>query len=446
MSSDGDSAVLPPGHCRVGVTEVLEQTPGSKATCKRDYLLDAAKQLHEALERDANEEYEAAFGHYKHGVELLLSGVTVDPSRERREAVKRKISQYLKRAEEIFNCHLQRPLGNVSGAGEGYSSLRFRPIRILSSAVENLKHCTVVAIIDKVQLVFDPSSGNTFVLKSLLKSGRSRHGAVTVIPQCVPFMVPLQRFYISDDALYLQLKHVPGGRLWRQLRKFQAPSTDFPGCFILPSLGPGDTAARPLGPEQGNQSEEETDSASQWACERESDASSTEVPAGGVPEPQVRLWGAQLVLALETLHQEGVLCKDLNPRNLLLGEKGDVCLTYFGQWREVDSPCCSTAAEHLYVAPEVLGVGAVTEACDWWSLGALLYEMLTGQSLSQSLVSGVSSHMRLPLLDNLSSAAVSLLTELLCYDPDRRLGSGPGGVQRIKSHSFFHTVQWNKLL
>ncbi|XP_018429846.1 PREDICTED: ribosomal protein S6 kinase-like 1 [Nanorana parkeri] len=92
--------------------------PPSKVPPRRDYLVDAAKQLNVAQERDANEEYEAAFNHYKHGVELLLSGVTVDPSRERRDAVKRKISQYLKRAEEIFNCHLQRPLGSVGGAAE----------------------------------------------------------------------------------------------------------------------------------------------------------------------------------------------------------------------------------------------------------------------------------------------------------------------------------------
>ncbi|XP_053553142.1 ribosomal protein S6 kinase-like 1 [Bombina bombina] len=294
MSSEGDLSC----QNRVDIDSV------SKVTSKRDYLVDAAKQLHVALERDVNEEYEAAFSHYKYGVELLLSGITVDPSRERRDAVKRKISQYLKRAEEIFNCHLQRPLGNVSGAAEGYSSLRFRPIRVLSSSVENLKRCQVLEIIDKVQLVCDPSSGATFILKSVMKSGRSGHGAVTIIPQRVPYMVQLLKFYVSDDALYLQLQHIK----------------------------------------------------------------------------------------------------------------------------------------------EVLGVGTVSEACDWWSLGALLYEMLTGQPLYRSLLNGASAHMQLPLPDSLSRAAVSLLTELLKYDPDMRLGSGTGGVQLIKSHPFFYGVDWKKLV
>ncbi|KAM8921319.1 ribosomal protein S6 kinase-like 1 [Pelodytes ibericus] len=434
MCSEGELSC----QYRIGFSGLIEQPPVAKANAKRDYLVDAAKQLHVALERDANEEYEAAFSHYKHGVELLLSGVTVDPSRERRDAVKRKISQYLKRAEEIFNSHLQKPLGNAWGAAEGYSSLRFRPIRVLSAAVENLKHCRVIEIIDKVQLVYDPSSGARFVLKSLMKSGRSSHGAATLIPQSVPFMVQLQRFYVSDDSLYLQLQHIPGGRLWGHLRKFQSRSPGAPSEKDS-SVEAGDSANLSHNPF------DETPCEGRVAHNQINQLTESDAPAMAIPELQVKLWGAQLVLALETLHQEGVLCRDLNPRNLLLGEKGDVCLTYFGQWREVDVSCCPEATEHLYVAPEVLGVGAVNEACDWWSLGALLYEMLTGQPLYKCLISGVSAHMQLPLPTTLSSATVSLLSELLRYDPDRRLGSGPGGVQKIKSHPFFHGVEWNKL-
>ncbi|XP_072284251.1 ribosomal protein S6 kinase-like 1 isoform X2 [Pyxicephalus adspersus] len=414
MSCDRDFST----HYRVGLSGVFE--PTSKVPSKRDYLVDAAKQLHVAQERDANEEYEAAFNHYKHGVELLLSGVTVDPSRERRDAVKRKISQYLKRAEEIFNCHLQRPLGSVGGAAEGYSSLRFRPIRVLSAAVENLKRCQVLKIIDKVQLVCDPSSGATFILKSLAKSGRTGSGSVTIIPQGVPFMVPLQKFYVSDDSLYLQLQHVTGGRLWDHLRKFRAQ--DLSGPFCRAHQG-------------GSQAQHELRVSPDNAHS-----------AVGVPESQVRMWAAQLLLALDSLHQEGVLCQDLNPRNLLIGEKGELLLTYFGQWREVDHVCCPEAVEKLYVAPEVLGVGPVSEACDWWSLGVLLYEMLCGQSLCTNLNSGLGPHMEIPYPEFLSADAVSLIRELLHYDSERRLGFGPGGAQKIKSHPFFSAIQWHKLV
>uniref|UniRef100_A0A3Q4ACJ4 MIT domain-containing protein n=1 Tax=Mola mola TaxID=94237 RepID=A0A3Q4ACJ4_MOLML len=70
-----------------------------------DYLVEAAKQIRMALDSEVNEDYEAAFSYYKNGVDLLLNGVQLDPNKERREAVKRKTTQYLKRAEEIFITH-----------------------------------------------------------------------------------------------------------------------------------------------------------------------------------------------------------------------------------------------------------------------------------------------------------------------------------------------------
>ncbi|XP_018431495.1 PREDICTED: ribosomal protein S6 kinase-like 1, partial [Nanorana parkeri] len=165
-----------------------------------------------------------------------------------------------------------------------------------------------------------------------MKSGRSGNGTATIIPQGVPFMVPLQRFYVSDDSMYLQLQHMTGGRLWDHLRKSRAPDT-------VPHPVP---AVPPCRAHQ---------SVSQAQHELSASQDSAPPAEGANPESQVRLWAAQLVLALDSLHQEGVLCQDLNPRNLLVGEKGDVCLTYFGQWRKVDHVCCPEAVENLYVAP-----------------------------------------------------------------------------------------------
>lgn len=234
----------------------------------------------------------------------------------------------------------------------------------------------------------------------------------------------------------------------------------------------------------------------------------------GLPEAEVRVWGAQILLALESLHQQGVLCRDLNPRNVLLTSNGEffpsastvrrmktefiqrvhfdvitgkVCLTFFGQWSEVQSEICSRAADQMYCAPgmtgrhphsaflvqlchpvanyriapcmsmncvrgrvsphcmwtEIGGVSRITEACDWWSLGALLFELLTGmvssgcmpifipaesmvnhgrngltgtyfrlQPLWQLHPAGIHSHTQLLIPDHLSTAAASLLTEV----------------------------------
>uniref|UniRef100_A0A8D0H6F9 Ribosomal protein S6 kinase like 1 n=1 Tax=Sphenodon punctatus TaxID=8508 RepID=A0A8D0H6F9_SPHPU len=324
---------------------------------KRDYLVDAAKQIRLALERDVSEDYEEAFNHYKN----------VDPNKERREAVKRKITKYLKRAEEIFNCHLQRTLGNGNSSETGYSSLRFRPIRTLSSAVENLRRCKVVGILEK----------------SLPKSYMETRGRQTIIPHGVPFMAELLRYYVSEDSIFLHLQYVPGGTLWSHLRSQpslrQASSYGtlqvYPGTALNSSSescvsGSGgqenwlgiSQAGGGAGPLQEGLSFDHGQ-IGKYLRQGQTGPPAHQAFQGDGPrawdvnEEQVRLWAAEMLLALEGLHQQGVLCRDLNPRNLLLDAAGHICLTYFGQWTEVEPQSCSQDLEDLYSAP---GKGAAS--------------------------------------------------------------------------------------
>ncbi|NWV84663.1 RPKL1 protein, partial [Dasyornis broadbenti] len=458
----------------------------------------------------------------------------VDPNKERREAVKRKITQYLRRAEEIFNCHLQRAgAGNTTATG--YSSLRFRPIRTLSSAVENLRRCKVVGVIDKVQIVQDPATGETFILKSLPKSHVETRERQTIIPHGVPFMVKLLCYYVSEDSIFLHLEHVqedcaewgrgllkeegmrlqcarswqwcgtghgvlvglgdtfclitcspfcfPGETLWSHLRSKYCVQQDSADSNTIHSLRDHGTEDGVGNSHQGLVVYPWSDLTSGTSCKSERTASQKEprFPQGLVPvlktvrggqpgagrlltqkvdlashghnrrawavkEEQVQLWAAEILLALEGLHQQGVLCRDLNPRNLLLDAAGHIRLTFFGQWTEVEPQYCSQAQEELYSAPEVGGIMEPTEAADCWSFGSLLYELLTGVPLSQNHPSGIQPHTQLHLPEGLSLAATSLLTELLQYNPKQRLGSGGAGITKLKSHSFFSTVPWNKLV
>ncbi|XP_056150430.1 ribosomal protein S6 kinase delta-1 [Lampris incognitus] len=163
-----------------------------------------------------------------------------------------------------------------------------------------------------------------------------------------------------------------------------------------------------------------------------------------IPEEFVRCWAVEMITALDALHQEGIICRDLNPSNILLNHQGHILLTYFCSWSEVEDSYDKEAVANMYCAPEVGGISEETAACDWWSLGAILFELLTGKSLHQCHPAGISRHTALNVPENVSEEASSLLEQLLQYNPVERLGSGVAGVDDIKSHPFFSTVTWPK--
>ncbi|KFW09850.1 Ribosomal protein S6 kinase delta-1, partial [Eurypyga helias] len=172
-----------------------------------------------------------------------------------------------------------------------------------------------------------------------------------------------------------------------------------------------------------------------------------------IPEDCIQRWAAEMVVALDALHREGIVCRDLNPNNILLNDRGHIQLTYFSRWREVEDSCDNDAIERMYCAPEVGAILEETEACDWWSLGAILFELLTGKTLVECHPSGINTHTSLSIPDHLvlfllteSYLYVSFCIKLLQFNPAERLGAGVAGVEDIKSHPFFALVEWADLL
>uniref|UniRef100_A0A0N5ALS1 Ribosomal protein S6 kinase n=1 Tax=Syphacia muris TaxID=451379 RepID=A0A0N5ALS1_9BILA len=170
-------------------------------------------------------------------------------------------------------------------------------------------------------------------------------------------------------------------------------------------------------------------------------------------EEDVKFYLAELALALDHLHSLGIVYRDLKPENILLDADGHINLTDFGLSKESiegDEKTYSFCGTVEYMAPEVVNRRGHSTAADWWSLGILMYEMLTGnlpfhgQNRRETMGMILKSKLSMPSF--LSPQAQSLLRALFKRIPSHRLGYGPDGMTQIKSHPFFASIDWDKLL
>ncbi|XP_054018751.1 ribosomal protein S6 kinase alpha-2 [Dryobates pubescens] len=169
-------------------------------------------------------------------------------------------------------------------------------------------------------------------------------------------------------------------------------------------------------------------------------------------EEDVKFYLAELALALDHLHGLGIIYRDLKPENILLDEEGHIKITDFGLSKEAidhDKRAYSFCGTIEYMAPEVVNRRGHTQSADWWSFGVLMFEMLTGslpfQGKDRKETMALILKAKLGMPQFLSAEAQSLLRALFKRNPSNRLGAGLDGVEEIKRHPFFVTIDWNKL-
>ncbi|XP_006067097.1 ribosomal protein S6 kinase alpha-2 isoform X2 [Bubalus bubalis] len=169
-------------------------------------------------------------------------------------------------------------------------------------------------------------------------------------------------------------------------------------------------------------------------------------------EEDVKFYLAELALALDHLHGLGIIYRDLKPENILLDEEGHIKITDFGLSKEAidhDKRAYSFCGTIEYMAPEVVNRRGHTQSADWWSFGVLMFEMLTGslpfQGKDRKETMALILKAKLGMPQFLSVEAQSLLRALFKRNPCNRLGAGLDGVEEIKRHPFFVTIDWNKL-
>lgn len=174
-----------------------------------------------------------------------------------------------------------------------------------------------------------------------------------------------------------------------------------------------------------------------------------------IPEDWACFYIAEVVLAVDSIHQMGFVHRDVKPDNLLLDRHGHLKLADFGSCMEMDADGLIRSDNAVgtpdYISPEVLqslsGGLCYGRECDWWSVGIILYEMLAGDTpfYADSLIGTygkIMDHKKtLSFPDDveISNEAKQLICRLLT---DRTQRLGRNGVHEIKEHVFFRNTKW----
>jgi serine/threonine protein kinase len=168
---------------------------------------------------------------------------------------------------------------------------------------------------------------------------------------------------------------------------------------------------------------------------------------GSIPEPAARTYAAQIIAALQFLREHKVIHRDLKPDNCLVTAQGHLKLADFGLSFFGATGGSQRVGTPDYMAPEIVLSHPHGFEVDYWALGAMLFEMLTGvapfhgddpaATFGKIMLGAIDW----TLLEDVSPPAVDLLKGLLTFDPRARLGAAD--VREIMQHAWFAGIDWD---
>lgn len=167
---------------------------------------------------------------------------------------------------------------------------------------------------------------------------------------------------------------------------------------------------------------------------------------------RAKFYAAEVLLALEYFHKEGIIYRDLKLDNIMLTLDGHVKVADYGLCKEdmwfgkTTSTFCGTPE---FMAPEILLEQRYGRAVDWWAFGILIYEMLLGQAPfrgddEDEIFDAILEDEPLYPI-HMPPDSVSILHKLLTRDPSKRLGAGPTDAEEVKAHPFFRDINWDDM-
>ena len=169
-------------------------------------------------------------------------------------------------------------------------------------------------------------------------------------------------------------------------------------------------------------------------------------------ESVAKFYIAEIILAIEYLHDKNILYRDLKPENVLIDYDGHIKLTDFGLSAinfKKDSFSDVFWGSPEYMPPEMILKKKYNRMIDYYAIGALLYEMIWGippfyskkrQVLFENIV-----NKEITFFKEFSSSAKNLIKKLLDKDYTKRLGY-KRGMSEVKDHPFFDDIDWSKIL
>ncbi|KAF5740679.1 hypothetical protein HS088_TW11G00756 [Tripterygium wilfordii] len=359
--------------------------------------------------------------------------------KERRQALERKVQE-----AQISNEEQEVMLRNLERRETEYMRLQRRKV-----GIDDFEQLTVIGkgAFGEVRLCRAKGTGEIFAMKKLKKSEMLSRGQVEhvrsernllaeVDSRCI---VKLFYSFQDSDFLYLIMEYLPGGDIMTLLMREDILSEDVARFYI-----------------------------------------------------------AESILAIHSIHQHSYIHRDIKPDNLILDKNGHLKLSDFGLCKPLDDKystiflenedmttqestveieghagsdkapwmmpkeqlqkwkrnrralAYSTVGTLDYMAPEVLLKKGYGMECDWWSLGAIMYEMLIGYPpfcsddprMTCRKIVNWRACLKFPEEPKISAEARDLICHFLC-DVETRLGTR--GVDELKAHPWFRRIQWDKL-